>query len=95
MSTHTSAVPARNGSATAVCLRHMTDAGRLRRQSTHMLLLSVAVAASLVACGSGAAKPVDPRPVRAAVASTSPSPYPTPTVSQSTHQTLTGPRAYS
>jgi hypothetical protein len=97
MSTHTPAVLARNGSATTVGTRHATHVGRLRRQRVQMLLLSVAFAASLAACGNGAAKTADPPAVpvaqtHAAVASTTPPP---PTVSRPTHATLTGPRAYS
>jgi hypothetical protein len=98
MSTHTSAVSARNDSATTVGTRHASDVGRLRRQRIQMLVLSVVVATSMAACGNGAATPADPPPMRAAqtgaaVASTKPPP--TPTVSKPTHQTLTGPRAYS
>jgi hypothetical protein len=94
MSTHTSAVSGRNDAATTVRLRRATDVGRLRRQRVQMLLLSVTVAASLAACGNGAAKPADPPAAqkRAAVTSTQPS---APTVGKPTHATLTGPRTYS
>ena len=97
MSTHTTAVSARDGSA-ATGFGHATDVGRLRRQRVQMLLLSAAVAASLAACANGAAKPADPPAVpaaqtHAAVASTTPAP--TPTVSRPRHATVTGPRAYS
>ena len=98
MSTHTSAVSARNGSATTVRTRHATDVGRLLRQRVQMLVLSAAVAASLAACGDGAAKPADAPAVpvaqtHAAVASTTAAP--TPTASRPTHATVTGPRTYS
>ena len=98
MSTHTSAVPAHNDSTTTGRTRHATDVGRPRRQRVQMLVLSAAVAASLAACGNGAAKTADPPAVpavqtHAAVASTTPTP--TPTVSRPTHATVTGPRAYS
>jgi hypothetical protein len=63
MSNQTSTTPARYGSATTVRTRNAKGVGRLRRQRVQMLMLSAAVAASIAACGNGAAKPANPPPM--------------------------------
>jgi hypothetical protein len=60
MSSQTSTSPAHGGSPTTIRTRNAQRVGRPRRQCLRTLVLFVTVAASMAACGGGAAKPANP-----------------------------------